>query len=68
MAYSDREALLEDCLKSLVFIIEQAISSGDWRVDGACDPDIALFRAYRLLGDTETEALNKWKDRETREN
>jgi len=26
----------------LVEIIEAAIRSGDWKVDGACDPDLVL--------------------------
>jgi hypothetical protein len=36
-------------VRALVDVIESAIASGDWKVDGACDPDGALSRARRLL-------------------
>jgi hypothetical protein len=56
-----------EIIKDLVEIIKQAIESGDWKVDGACDPDLALYRAekalvaegYRLDGLTGTEYLKQ---------
>jgi hypothetical protein len=33
----------------LVNGIKVAIKSGDWKVDGACDPDLALARANEYL-------------------
>jgi hypothetical protein len=39
-----------ECAKSLYEAMEAAISSGDWKVDGACDPDIAMARFRRLVG------------------
>lgn len=39
-----RESLIE-----LLSIIEDAIKSGDWKVDGACDPDMAIQRAKKTL-------------------
>ena len=57
MKIDNEENRAKDCLRSLVFIIEHAIYAGDWKVDGSCDPSIELYRAYRLLGFSETEAL-----------
>lgn len=34
-------------------VIETAISSGDWVVDGACDPEIILQAAYEVLRELE---------------
>lgn len=40
---------LADCVRELLGVIEQAIRSGDWMVDGACDPDADIERAKALL-------------------
>lgn len=40
------EALI---IANLVDAIESAIEKGDWVVDGACDPDIALSNAVEYL-------------------
>ena len=34
---------------ALVEVIESAIASGDWKVDGACDPADALYDAEQYL-------------------
>ena len=39
-------------IKELIEIMETAINSGDWRVDGACDPEMAMRRAQQLLRDS----------------
>ena len=39
----------DDALARLVETVERAIASGDWKVDGACDPDIDLEYARRVL-------------------
>ena len=39
----------DEILTSLILTIRQAIASGDWVVDGACDPDSALVRAEHYL-------------------
>lgn len=31
-----------NALAYLLGVVEQAIKSGDWKVDGACDPDSAI--------------------------
>ena len=38
-----------DALARLVETTEKAIESGDWKVDGACDPDADLERARYVL-------------------
>ncbi|NDB58103.1 hypothetical protein EB001_06635 [bacterium] len=45
---------LYEALKELVEVVEQAIENGDWKVDGACDPDMALFSAKQVLNDNES--------------
>jgi len=39
----------DECIVNLVEVIEQAIKAGDWVVDGACDPDMAIEQAKRVL-------------------
>jgi hypothetical protein len=41
---TEREALVD-----LLEAVDAAISSGDWKVDGACDPDAAIQRARDAL-------------------
>jgi hypothetical protein len=41
---TEREALAD-----LLEAVELAIYSGDWKVDGACDPDVAIQRAKDVL-------------------
>jgi hypothetical protein len=38
-------------LVHLTNVVEAAIASGDWKVDGACDPHMALSRAHQVLAD-----------------
>lgn len=40
---------LFEALVDLLDCIETAIKAGDWKVDGACDPDAALDRARRAI-------------------
>lgn len=58
-------------LKDLLEAVETAIASGDWKVDGACDPDSVIQRARKILKETEMikqkfvealEDLNKWSN------
>lgn len=58
-------------LKDLLEAVETAIASGDWKVDGACDPDAVIQRAKKALRETDLvkekfigalEDLNKWSD------
>ena len=35
--------------RGLLEIIQAAIASGDWKVDGACDPDIEIRRAEAAI-------------------
>lgn len=38
-------------ISQLVELMEAAIRSGDWKVDGACDPDMLLSEAEDMLRD-----------------
>lgn len=40
---------LSTALSSLVEMVETAIQAGDWRVDGACDPERAIDMAKSAL-------------------
>ena len=40
---------LFDSLQELIDISLQAMSSGDWKVDGACDPSAILLRAEKAI-------------------
>ena len=62
---------MRDELKDLLETVEAAIASGDWNVDGSCDPDAVIQRAKKALRETELvkekflgalEDLNKWSD------
>jgi len=50
-------------IQELVMIMNAAIKSDDWHVDGACDPDAVLHRAEKWIADrgisTEEE---QWHD------
>jgi len=46
---------MRQALEDLIEIVEAAISAGDWKVDGACDPTLALIRAKRALAQPEQE-------------
>lgn len=37
------------CIANLLEIMQEAIKSGDWKVDGACDPDWAMLQAEYVL-------------------
>ena len=41
--------MTKEALKDLLEVVEAAIQSGDWKVDGACDPDLAIRRAREAL-------------------
>ena len=38
-----------EVIKDLVEVMESAINSGDWKVDGACDPTMVLIRAKKHI-------------------
>ena len=37
------------CIANLIEIMEKAIESGDWKVDGSCDPVFAIEQAKHVL-------------------
>ena len=47
----------EEALKDLIDAVEAAIQAGDWKVDGACDPDLVIRQAKEALAQTEQEPV-----------
>ena len=49
-----------EIVKELVQTMESAIHAGDWKVDGACDPDLILRIAKKAIqNDKCREALER---------
>lgn len=40
---------MDSCIADLLDLMTVAIERGDWKVDGACDPDMAIERAANIL-------------------
>jgi hypothetical protein len=57
----------DEALIGLLEVIRQAISSGDWKVDGACDPDLNIALAEQALKPRNyiQEASNVWDTLDT---
>jgi hypothetical protein len=60
---------LRNAAEDLLRVVEAAIKSGDWKVDGACDPDSALFRLryalsqkWQLITDEEIAEIHQTWD------
>lgn len=50
-------------IAELLNVMEAAIKSGDWNVDGACDPDSIMYRAevvLRKFGFTRNSIDDHW--------
>ena len=45
----------QNVLRDLLEAVETAIQAGDWKVDGTCDPDLAIRRAKKTLAQPERE-------------
>ena len=50
---TDLRKAAEDLLEG----VEAAIKAGDWKVDGACDPDSAIVRLRQALAQPEQEPI-----------
>ena len=46
---------MRQALEDLIEAVETAINAGDWKVDGACDPTLALIRAKEALEQPEQD-------------
>ena len=53
---------IEEALKELLEAVEDAIQAGDWKVDGACDPDSVIRRSKEALAQPEQEPVGAVKD------
>jgi len=42
-------------MKDLLECVEAAIKAGDWKVDGACDPTMAIERGHRAITKAEKQ-------------
>ena len=49
--------MTQEALKELLEAVEAAIQAGDWKVDGACDPDLVIRRAKEALAQPEQEPV-----------
>ena len=47
--WADNNMTKDEALKDLLEIVEHAIKVNDWKVDGACDPEIIINRAKEAL-------------------
>ena len=45
--------MTQEALKELLEAVEEAIQTGDWKVDGACDPDLVIRRSKEALAQTQ---------------
>ena len=50
LAAAERIDELWSALYNLLEDVENAITAGDWKIDGACDPDASLRQARHALG------------------
>jgi hypothetical protein len=50
---------LFEALEGLLEVLTDAITAGDWKVDGACDPDLAIQRAKDALAKATQTGENK---------
>ena len=46
---------MKEIIEELVELIESAIKAKDWKVDGACDPTMALVRAKKAIAKAEKQ-------------
>ena len=54
---------MKEIIEELVELIESAIKAKDWKVDGACDPTMALVRAKKFVQDEKCRiALDRLAD------
>jgi len=44
-----------DAMKQALEVIEAAIESGDWQIDGACDPSMAIHSLYEAIAEAEKQ-------------
>jgi hypothetical protein len=47
-------------MKQALEAIESAIKAGDWKVDGACDPDMAIHFLRQAIADAEKQEPVAW--------
>jgi hypothetical protein len=51
-----------EVLKQALEVIETAIKAGDWKVDGACDPDNVIHGLRQAIAELESQEPVAWAD------
>jgi len=54
-----RTSMIE-VLKQAMEVIETAIKAGDWKVDGACDPDNVIYGLRQAIAELESQEPVAW--------
>ena len=49
-----------EAMKQALEVIEAAIKAGDWKVDGACDPDMAIHALRQAIEQAEKQEPVAW--------
>jgi len=52
--------MTQEALKELLETVEEAIQAGDWKVDGACDPDLVIRRSKEALAQPAQQEPVAW--------
>jgi len=47
-------------MKQALEVIEAAIESGDWQIDGACDPSMAIHSLHEAIAEAEKQEPVAW--------
>jgi hypothetical protein len=51
-----------EVIKDLIECMESAIKAGDWKVDGACDPSLAIESGRQAIAELEKQEPVAWID------
>jgi hypothetical protein len=51
-----------EAMKQALEVIEAAIESGDWQIDGACDPSMAIHSLYEAIAEAEKKKPVLWAE------
>jgi hypothetical protein len=50
-------------MKQALEVIEAAIESGDWQIDGACDPSMAIHSLHEAIAEAEKQEPLVWMNK-----
>jgi hypothetical protein len=49
-----------EAMKQALEVIEAAIESGDWQIDGACDPSMAIHSLHEAIAEADKQEPVAW--------